>query len=497
MKILILQLARLGDIYLTWPVVRALREAYPDAQIDLMVRRRFRGAVHGLDQLNCVWLFDSQMILQPVLQNAERVSDSIAALDGLIDAIHDQGYDRILNLSFSPMSSFLCSAFSTNAAHEKTTQICGYTRTSDGFLALPDDGSAYFYAQVGVGRTNRVHLCDLFAHVCGVDLRPHHWNTAIEMTESFAKLGEYVVVHPGASQESKMYSPAKWAAVIRHLLKEYAGQVILIGAREEQAMATYIEQNCDSDRLLNFVGRTRVFELFELIQGAKLLIGADSAPIHIASLVSTPCLNLSFGAVNFWETGPRALGSRVLYEESPDGLPSDRVAQEALQLLAGLPALSPVISLKPGYVAFDDTALDESRQLFDWQLTSGLYMGEPLPAIVSENVLRGLSKIIELNGIALAQFDEIQAHRGNSTTYLILDRVDDTIDTLTRIVPEMTPLVRWYQTEKIRLQPMPIEELVQATRNIHEQLQNFLFSFTGMDPRQPEGVSHDVKIAIG
>lgn len=48
MKILVLQLARFGDIYLTWPALRALRRRYPDASIHLLVRERFVAATEGL-----------------------------------------------------------------------------------------------------------------------------------------------------------------------------------------------------------------------------------------------------------------------------------------------------------------------------------------------------------------------------------------------------------------------------------------------------------------
>ena len=45
MKILILQLARLGDIYQTWPTVRALKRTLgSDVQVDMLIRSRFAAA---------------------------------------------------------------------------------------------------------------------------------------------------------------------------------------------------------------------------------------------------------------------------------------------------------------------------------------------------------------------------------------------------------------------------------------------------------------------
>ena len=41
MKILCIQLARFGDVYQTWPVMRALRRNNENAEIDILVREKF------------------------------------------------------------------------------------------------------------------------------------------------------------------------------------------------------------------------------------------------------------------------------------------------------------------------------------------------------------------------------------------------------------------------------------------------------------------------
>jgi ADP-heptose:LPS heptosyltransferase len=49
MRILCLQLARLGDILNTRPVLNAILRSFPNAQIDLLVRERYSSATLGID----------------------------------------------------------------------------------------------------------------------------------------------------------------------------------------------------------------------------------------------------------------------------------------------------------------------------------------------------------------------------------------------------------------------------------------------------------------
>ena len=63
MKILILQLARLGDLYMSWPAMKALRRQYPTAEIHLMVRSSFKEAMVGNNSVNKIIELNSEKIL--------------------------------------------------------------------------------------------------------------------------------------------------------------------------------------------------------------------------------------------------------------------------------------------------------------------------------------------------------------------------------------------------------------------------------------------------
>nr|HPI41550.1 glycosyltransferase family 9 protein [Pseudobdellovibrionaceae bacterium] len=66
MKILIIQLARLGDIYTSWPVIRAIKRENPKAEIHVLVRKKFEKALVGLESLDHIHVMETSEILSPL-----------------------------------------------------------------------------------------------------------------------------------------------------------------------------------------------------------------------------------------------------------------------------------------------------------------------------------------------------------------------------------------------------------------------------------------------
>ncbi len=135
MRILVLQLARFGDIYQSWPALKALRRLNPEAEIHVLVRHRFREALEGLSGIvQHTW--PTAEILEPIYRNGDEVTAHLR-LEKVLESLGALEFDRIVNLSFSPMSSYVTDILS----HEKTV-VSGYTRFEDGYLNIPDDASA-------------------------------------------------------------------------------------------------------------------------------------------------------------------------------------------------------------------------------------------------------------------------------------------------------------------------------------------------------------------
>lgn len=468
-KILVLQLARLGDIYQTWPVLRAIKRTEPECELHLVTRARFAGAAPQDGVVDRLWKFDSREILSPLVDELPDHDEALKRIGAVCDELAQENFDVVVNLSFSPFSSYLA-----REAAGLCGEVRGYTRTTDGYLAIPDDGSAYFYAQVGVENGSRVHVTDLFAHVAGVELAEEDWAAAVDpqalTSETFAQAGAgSIVVHIGASQLSKTLSWSKWMQVLKGLGQEHDGNIVVVGSEEEAEIA---ERACSfgtGKAAVNLVGRTTLPELFEIIRSAKCVVGGDSAPVHIASLTGTPCFNLSFPQVSFWETGPRAAGSRILKVTSEDSVSSERIVDETLRIVRGkAPSANDVVRVAGRTLPYVETI--PQPKLFEWELLKAIYMGEAFPAPSNETFLTGIERIADVNSLALEQLEALKRDSGNKTAASIIDRCDEIMDQIVGFVPEIAPLVRWFRTERLRIGPMQMKEVMNATISVHERL---------------------------
>jgi len=476
MKILLVQLARFGDIYLTWPTVRALRRLRPKAEIHLLVRSRFAAATKGLSELDRVWELTTPTLLKSVICDEGGEVNSLLELNEFVDQLTEQNFTEIYNLSFSPFSSYLCSEIQGPSG-----VIRGYTRHSDGYLAIPDDASAYFYAQVGLGKSNRFHLSDIFASVVGVDLQVQDWSSPELPAVDLDLKRPFLVAHLGSSQEFKTYPIFKWRSALGRILNEFPGHIYLIGATSESHMANQLLDGSGFNRIHSLFGQTRIDQLFTLLSRADMLIGADSAPMHMASMVACPCFNLSLGGVNFWETGPRSLRSRILVSKDGESLASDRVASDVLALWKDQKSSFPIVYRDPvareGYRWANLTDDD-----WTWRFIRGLYCGDDLPIIEDDLTFSGMLQMREMVQVCLEQFPNLFDNKKVKISNQILEQADIVFRKIAHFSPRLQPLVDWYFTERLRKGPASLTELIKYDKKLCQQLKYVLGMYLGDEP---------------
>ena len=419
---------------------------------------------------------DTRAILSPVVDERPDVDAALKALSSLTSALRAEKFEKIVNLSYSPFSaSLVCDLThgrNLGSDVDGGVEVVGYTRHEDRTLSIPDDASAYFYAQVGVGKGNRLHVTDLFAHAAGVELVEEDWACAKEANCPVVSEAnrDGILVHLGASNLSKTLSWSKWLQVVTKLLAQTDAPVILIGSQAEADIAEKVAAVFGSRKPVNMVGRTTIPELFELVMSAQLVIGGDSAPMQMASLTSTPALNLSFPTVSMWETAPRSSGSRILVIESEDSVTSDEIVKEATAVLMKRPPHLPVVRVV-------ERAFVETKPLpqeFEWSLLQALYMNEAFPLEPNSTFSIGLQRLAEVNLLAIEQIAALKKDSTNQTAGLILERVDDVMEHVMQLVPHIGPIVRWFRVERLRIGPMAIEQVIAMTRQTHTRLDEIL-----------------------
>lgn len=448
MRTLVLQLARFGDIYQTWPTLSAIQRAHPGSELHVLVRQRFAGALKGFGDI-VVHTLPTLNILESVYNDGEE-GPALARLDEFLEPLHALGFDQIVNLSFSPVSSYL-----TDILASEKCEVRGYTRHADGYLNIPDDASAYFYAQAEIGGFNRFHITQIFASVAGVDLRQEDFQFVHRAKKN------QIVVHMGASQVARVYPAEKWVRALK-MVAQSPYEIYLVGGPDEHNLAETVRQRIGAPNVTNLAGQTDWSALIELIADSKLFIGCDSGPAQIPGLTQTPVLHLTSDTANFWTTGPTSGGSRVIYEKNLSQIEPHRIAHEAIGMLRGQEPTQPcaIRADALGEYQLHDLEFDD----FSWNLIRALYTGAEYPRTENESDLLAIQRLFEVGELALAQIDDWRNPRGVDQRAEILAQVDLMISEIGKLNPRINPLVQWFETERLRIAPH--EDVLKRTRQL-------------------------------
>jgi heptosyltransferase III len=461
-KILVIQLTRLGDILCTLPTLSAIRRANPQAQIHLLVRTRFAAAAEGCPAVDHLWRFDTARLLTRFIEGSGDIGEGVGELAGLVGQLRAEKFDKIINLSFSPSSSYL-----THLISGGKIPVVGYTRTSDFFLHVPDTASQYFRGQVGIDRSNRLHVADLFAWVAGVTLN----ESDVQISESGAKRSG-IVCHLGASRKTKTWPAHSWVLLLSRLSRwseETGREITLVGTPGELDFASNVVlQVGENPRIRNFVGQTSYRELARIIGGAELFIGCDSGPLHVAGAVGCPSLNLSVGPVRFWETGPLVRGSRVLHSADPEMLSAEMVFKHAAGFLQREPAGDHVECENRGPVRYG-AGPEASVPGDHWELVKWIYFKGERPSFAGD-LKTGLGQINELCEIARKQLEAFAKRPENRETLGVLDRIDELLIVIRDALVPLSPLIRDFIVQKENIPPYSREEVLFHTQACYGRL---------------------------
>lgn len=128
---------------------------------------------------------------------------------------------------------------------------------------------------------------------------------------------QWIVLHPGASAASRRYPAQHWAAAARGLAQRLGCPLIFTGAADEADLISgIIDQASHPDlKAISLSGKLDLGMLAALIAEAPLLISNNTGPAHLAAAVGTSVVDL-YALTNPQHT-PWQVANRVLYHDVP------------------------------------------------------------------------------------------------------------------------------------------------------------------------------------
>ncbi|WP_419785708.1 glycosyltransferase family 9 protein [Pseudodesulfovibrio sp.] len=275
--ILILQMQRMGDLILSYPLMLWLTRQYPGHPIFVAAEELFYKPLMGFSPAVTYFPWEGADVLRQ----------------------HD--FELVINLSIQEKAAAL-------AGQVKSEAVFGPVLSSGGGRFVHGPWQLYRTSLVANNRYNRFH----WAELNGLDVIPAEAIRATRFDEprtqprGVNKVGLFL----GASEKAKRPPAAFWAELARELLARGL-RPALFGGPAEKELGAEVRRMAQAP-VLDLCGTLGLDELGAVGQTLALFVTPDTGPMHLAAWTGLKCLNLSMGPVNPWETGPHAPGHYVL-----------------------------------------------------------------------------------------------------------------------------------------------------------------------------------------
>jgi ADP-heptose:LPS heptosyltransferase len=319
MRILALVPGGIGDQVLFFPTLDDLKQAYPQAQISVVVEPRAKGAYRVCKSVSEVLTYDF------------KDRNSLADWGNFLGIVREREFDLVVSLGQRWTVGLLLwltgipqrvgyagssgAAFLTNAVPLKTEQY-----------------AAEMYHDLLQGLDLSVPFKGLAINVPKSDIS---WAEATQQQLGVKDSG-YILIHGGSSllaQQKgidKIYPVEKWQKVIQDMQQQQPNlPVVVVKGPEDQAWVSQLTQVC---RDVKVTTPGDIGKLAAMIAAANLMICTDSAPMHLAVAVGTYTIAL-FGPTDPEKLLPKS--DRVIAVKSPTGKIADLSPDDILKKVWG------------------------------------------------------------------------------------------------------------------------------------------------------------------
>jgi heptosyltransferase-2 len=283
----------LGDLVMATPVLKDLRDKFPDAKITAMCQSKIAPLLRDDPHIDELYSFNRP---SGWIHGSHEAS-------GLVSTIRHGNYD---------LGVLLTNSFSSAWWFWRGDVKCrlGYADHLRSFLLT--DAIPY---PANVSKQHLVITYKMLLAPLGIpvsDSSPQLYISKEEfeaarellLREGVNPLENTIIgINPGAAYGSaKCWLPERFVEVSKTLLEDPKVRILYFG---DPTGAPLVRSICDQlpDRVINFAGRTSLRELLAIMLHCNVVLTNDSGPMHMASALGIPLVAL-FGSTSDVKTGP-------------------------------------------------------------------------------------------------------------------------------------------------------------------------------------------------
>lgn len=273
MRLLVLRFSSIGDIVLTSPVLRCLKQQVPDAKVHVATKSAFADLLR----------------FNPHVSKVHELGDDLGEL---IRQLKAERFDRVIDLHHNLRTARIKRALGVPARSFNKLNV-----------------EKWLLVNLRIDRMPRIHIVDRYLDTVadlgvkndgrGLELIiPADREVAPEALPEAHRTG-YTALAIGAAHATKRLPPHKLIA----LAKAIDGPIVLIGSAQDNPVARAIGDAVGA-RVYDATGRFDLLGSASLIRRARTVIAHDSGAMHIACALGRPVVSVWGSTVPTFGMGP-------------------------------------------------------------------------------------------------------------------------------------------------------------------------------------------------
>ncbi|MBL4678290.1 MAG: glycosyltransferase family 9 protein [Mucilaginibacter sp.] len=305
-KIALFRALQLGDMLCMVPAMRALRQAYPKAEITLL------GLPWGKSFTERFNYYFDKFIHFPGYPGLPEQGVDVTAFTRFLQQVQSEEFDLVIQMQgngsvVNPMAELF------GARH-----TAGYK--NDGHYA-PDNGLFMTYPDHGHEIDRHISLMEFLGIAAQGNELEYPLSTADYDALDGLALGiepkKYVCIHPGSRGSYRQW-PVKYFAALADYCIDEGYQAVITGTKEESGIIAAVISHM-RHQPINTAGQTSMGAVGALIQNAAMLISNCTGVSHIASAFKTPSIVISMdGEPQRWGPLDTRVHRTINWLRSPD-----------------------------------------------------------------------------------------------------------------------------------------------------------------------------------
>lgn len=303
MKILVVNLLRLGDLVMITPVLQGLRQKYPKLELHLLINSSSRALVPLLDGVDHVHYFQRDTLQKSLGHPESPLLEPWDLMDKQIKELNQHGFDQVINLTQNRLSGWLCSLI-------QTKEYKGLVYNRQGQACFSGSWFQFLNNRSYKGEGDSFHYCDIFQY--GAELPGSYSRISLCETEKGRQEAldivgaekNYIVIQPFTSDFKKDWPIDKWADCLGQFQQSHPKErIFVLGADFELSRLQELETLCRERGVRLRLALCSLEGAFSILQKAKLLVTGDTSIKHMACATQCKIIEICLGSSEYRKTG--------------------------------------------------------------------------------------------------------------------------------------------------------------------------------------------------